>query len=109
MPAQSTTPGPVQSAATFSPTRSTSTVVERKHHPNWKVIVKNDDVNTFQHVVTCFVKILPQMIPERALGLAMEIHTAGSAVVWTGPLEQAEMYHEQLGAQRLHMAPLEKE
>lgn len=94
-------------ATSLNPT--TLNVTERKHYPNWKVIVKNDNVNTFQHVVTCFVKILPNMGQERALELAMEIHTSGAATVWSGPLEQAEMYHEQLGAQRLHMAPLEKE
>lgn len=92
-----------------SPVQSTSSVTERKHYPNWKVIVKNDSVNSFQHVVMCFVKILPDVNEDRAWGLAERIHNDGAATVWSGPLEQAEYYHEALGAQHLHMAPLERE
>jgi len=29
-------------------------------------------------------------------------------VVWVGPMEQAELYHMQLGAEGLTMAPLEQ-
>jgi ATP-dependent Clp protease adaptor protein ClpS len=81
----------------------------RKHYPNWKVIVLNDDHNTFEHVIKCFVTILPAMTPEKAFGLAQEIHNSGAATVWSGPQEQAEMYHVQLGVKGLTMAPLEKE
>lgn len=81
----------------------------KKHYPNWKVIVLNDDHNTFEHVIKCFVMILPQMTPDKALHLAQEIHLTGSSVVWSGPQEQAEMYHVQLGVKGLTMAPLETE
>lgn len=80
-----------------------------KHYPNWCVIVLNDDHNAFEHVASCFVMILPNMTPETAWGLADRIHNDGVATVWSGPREQAEMYHQQLGVKGLTMAPLRPE
>lgn len=105
-PSFNPTPNPpmTTSAATIS-----STSTDKKHYPNYKVIVLNDDHNTFEHVTTCLVRILPKVTPDAAWGMAQEVHTAGSCVVWAGPLEQAEMYHMQLGTKGLTMAPLEQE
>jgi ATP-dependent Clp protease adaptor protein ClpS len=47
------------------------------------------------------------MQPDQAWTLAYRIDGEGSAVVWTGPQEQAEHYHQLLGAEGLTMAPLE--
>jgi ATP-dependent Clp protease adaptor protein ClpS len=85
--------------------RSAQTV--RKPYPNYKVIVLNDDVNTFEHVIKTLATYIPSMTPDRAAELAQEIHNQGLAIVWTGPQEQAELYHEQLGRAGLTMAPLE--
>ncbi len=85
--------------------RSAQTV--RKPYPNYKVIVLNDDVNTFEHVIKTLSTYIPNMTPDRAAELAQEIHNQGLAIVWTGPQEQAELYHEQLGRAGLTMAPLE--
>lgn len=79
----------------------------RSPYPNYRITVLDDDVNTFQHVVDCLVKILPGMQPDRAWQLAHQIDGEGAAVVWTGPQEQAEHYHQLLGAEGLTMAPLE--
>ncbi len=79
----------------------------RTPYPNFKVVVLDDDVNTFQHVVDCLMRYLPGMQPDRAWELAHQIDGQGSAVVWCGPQEQAELYHQQLGGQGLTMAPLE--
>jgi ATP-dependent Clp protease adaptor protein ClpS len=92
-----------------STTLESDTKTVKKHYPNWRVIVLNDDHNTFEHVIKCFVAILPQMTPSKAEALAMEIHTAGAATVWSGAQEQAEMYHMQLGVKGITMAPLEQE
>ena len=80
----------------------------RATYPNYKVVVLDDDVNTFQHVVDVLVRVLPAMTPDRAWELAHRIDGEGSAVVWSGPQEQAELYHQQLGAEGLTMAPLER-
>ncbi len=79
-----------------------------KPYPNYKIIVLNDDFNTFQHVVECLVKYIPGMTSDTAWDLANQIHHEGQAVVWVGPLEQAELYHTQLSRAGLTMAPLEK-
>jgi ATP-dependent Clp protease adaptor protein ClpS len=71
------------------------------------VIVLDDDVNTFQHVVECLVRHIPAMLPDHAWSLAQRIDGEGSAVVWSGPQEQAELYHQLLRGEGLTMAPLE--
>jgi len=72
------------------------------------VVVLNDEINTFQHVVDCLLKYIPAMNPDRAWALAQAIDNEGQAVVWVGPMEQAELYHMQLGSEGLSMAPLER-
>ena len=72
----------------------------------WKVIVLNDDYNTFDGVASAFVAVLPGVDWEKGLQLATRIHTQGQAVVWSGHLELAELYHEQLSARDLSLAPL---
>ncbi|MEO1592235.1 MAG: ATP-dependent Clp protease adapter ClpS [Cyanobacteria bacterium J06632_22] len=85
-----------------------SAAVTRKPYPNYKIIVLNDDVNTFQHVAETLTKYIPSMTPDEAWNLANKIHNEGQAIVWVGPLEQAELYHMQLTRAGLTMAPLEQ-
>ncbi|MEM9905632.1 MAG: ATP-dependent Clp protease adapter ClpS [Cyanobacteria bacterium P01_D01_bin.44] len=94
------------SAPTVTKEREKQTV--RKTYPNYKIIVLNDDFNTFEHVAKTLVKHLPNMNPDQAWKLTNQIHFEGQAVVWVGPLEQAELYHSQLTRAGLTMAPLEK-
>lgn len=96
--------------ATASPTvapEKTRQVV-REPYPNYKIIVLNDDFNTFQHVAKCLTKYIPGMSSDQAWELTNKIHHEGQATVWVGPLEQAELYHSQLSRAGLTMAPLEK-
>jgi ATP-dependent Clp protease adaptor protein ClpS len=79
----------------------------RKHYPNFKVIVLNDDFNTFEHVANCLLKYIPNMTEERAWELTNQVHYEGMAIAWIGPQEQAELYHAQLKHEQLTMAPLE--
>ena len=89
-----------------------STLLERarteQRYPQARVIVLDDDVNTFQHVVDCLRKIIPGMSEEKAWALANQVDSQGSAEVWCGPLEQAELYHQQLASEGLTMAPIER-
>ena len=87
---------------------SGSATLERAPYPAYKVVVLNDEINTFQHVVDCLLKYIPAMNPDRAWALAQAIDNDGQAVVWVGPMEQAELYHMQLGSEGLSMAPLER-
>jgi ATP-dependent Clp protease adaptor protein ClpS len=97
-------------AASASPTavkeRAPSVVKEK--YPNYKIIVLNDDFNTFEHVVETLTTYIPGINSDQAWELADKIHNEGQAIVWTGPLEQAELYHSQLVRAGLTVAPLEK-
>ena len=97
-------------AASASPAavkeRSKSVIKEK--YPNYKIIVLNDDFNTFQHVVKTLTTYIPGVNSDQAWAFADKIHNEGQATVWVGPLEQAELYHSQLIRARLTMAPLEK-
>ena len=77
-------------------------------YPEALVIVLDDSFNTFQHVANCILTIIPGMIKKRAWDLTIKVDEVGSAEVWRGDLEQAELYHEQLVSQGLTMAPIER-
>jgi ATP-dependent Clp protease adaptor protein ClpS len=76
-------------------------------YPRVRVIVLDDDVNTFEHVVQVLVRYIPGMHPDQAWKLAHQIDGEGAAVVWSGPQEQGELYHQQLSSEGLTMAPLD--
>ena len=92
--------------------KSPSKVLDQKKskakYPNARVIVLDDSFNTFQHVANCILTIVPDMIEKRAWDLTIKVDKIGSAEVWRGNLEQAELYHEQLVNKGLTMAPIEK-
>ena len=77
-------------------------------YPEARVIVLDDSFNTFQHVANSLMTIIPGMNEEEAWQLTIKVDKTGSAEVWRGNLEQAELYHEQLINQGLTMAPIEK-
>ena len=91
---------------------TTSTVIDLKKskgkYPEARIIVLDDSFNTFQHVANCLLNTIPGMSEKKAWDLTIKIDKSGSAVVWRGNLEQAELYHEQLVREGLTMAPIEK-
>ena len=74
----------------------------------WRVIVRNDDHNTFDHVALSLARYIPGVTVDQGFALADRIHNTGLAIVWTGHREAAELYWEQLGEAGLTMAPLEQ-
>jgi ATP-dependent Clp protease adaptor protein ClpS len=74
----------------------------------WRVIVRNDNHNTFEHVAQTLARVLPGVSVEQGHGIAERIHSSGQAIVWSGQRETAEHYWEQLQAAGLTMAPLER-
>ena len=74
----------------------------------WRVIVRNDDHNTFDHVALTLARVLPGTSVSDGYAVADRIHTTGLAIVWTGHKELAEHYWEQLADAGLTMAPLEQ-
>ncbi len=75
---------------------------------DWRVIVLNDDHNTFDGVATALARVIPGVTVEQGYAFASAIHSSGRAIVWSGQKEPAELYWEQLEAAGLTMAPLEQ-
>ena len=91
-----------------SPTTVLEPKIRKSKYPEARVIVLNDNFNTFEHVANCLLSIIPGMNEKRSWDLAIKVDKSGSAEVWRGNLEQAELYHEQLVSRGLTMAPIER-
>jgi ATP-dependent Clp protease adaptor protein ClpS len=63
--------------------------------PPYHLILANDDHHSMEFVVDVLRKILG-IAKEKAVMLMMEAHTAGRAIIWTGPREVAELKAEQV-------------
>jgi ATP-dependent Clp protease adaptor protein ClpS len=75
---------------------------------DWRVIVLNDDHNTFEGVAGALSAVLPGVSYDHGMAMANKIHNTGQAIVWSGQRELAELYWEQLEGRGLTMAPLEQ-
>jgi ATP-dependent Clp protease adaptor protein ClpS len=76
---------------------------------SWRVIVLNDDHNTFDHVAYTLARYIPGVTVDGGYTIANTIHTTGRAIVWSGLKEPAELYWSQLRDAGLTMAPLEQD
>ena len=74
----------------------------------WRVIVLNDDHNTFDHVAHTLARVVPGITVDSGYAIADRIHFTGRAIVWSGHRELAEHYWELLRDAHLTMAPLER-
>jgi ATP-dependent Clp protease adaptor protein ClpS len=74
----------------------------------WRVIVRNDNHNTFDHVAHTLASFIPGVTLDGGYAMADRIHNSGLAIGWSGPREPAELYWEQLNEAGLTMAPLEQ-
>ena len=75
--------------------------------PPWRVIVLNDNHNTFDGVAFALASTIPGVDYDKGMALATKIDATGQAIVWSGRQELAEHYHAQLEGHGLTMAPLE--
>ena len=74
----------------------------------WRVIVLNDNHNTFDGVAAALARIIPSISLDEGYAIADKIHNTGQAIVWSGAKEPAEHYWQQLNDAGLTMAPLER-
>ena len=65
-----------------------------------QVILFNDDVNTFEHVIACLMSIFGHNV-QLAADIALEAHTKGRAIAEVEPREQAEQHAAALKRQGL--------
>ena len=82
--------------------------ISKRKYPEVRIIVLDDNFNTFENVANSLVSIIPAMSEKRSWDIAIKVDREGFAEVWRGPLELAELYHEQLTSKGLTMAPIEK-
>lgn len=62
--------------------------------PPFRVILHNDDVNTFDHVIRTILK-LTELDEEEAATRALEAHETGASLLLVTHKERAELYVEQ--------------
>jgi len=73
----------------------------------WRVVVLNDDFNTFDHVAETLCRVIPGVTLADGYRFADRIHHTGLAIVWSGSREDAEQYWAALDDAGLTLAPLE--
>ena len=60
---------------------------------NHRLILWNDDINTFEHVIYCLVKYLDYN-PNQAEKIALTIHNDGKCAVLEGSFTELEVYRK---------------
>jgi len=65
-----------------------------KQLPPFKVLLHNDEVNTFESVIAAILK-LTTLQPQEAVLRTLEAHETGVALLLVTHKERAELYHEQ--------------
>jgi len=68
--------------------------------PPFRVILHNDDVNTFDHVIHAILKLTPLKEAD-AVEKTLEAHETGSALLLVVSQERAELYVEQFASYSL--------
>lgn len=66
-----------------------------KKQPLYSVVLHNDHVNGFDHVIRSLCKVF-RFSPTKAFVLTFQAHEAGKSLVWTGMREHAELKADQL-------------
>ncbi|MGB3612643.1 MAG: ATP-dependent Clp protease adapter ClpS [Elainellaceae cyanobacterium] len=68
----------------------------RKHAPQYRVLLHNDDHNPMEYVVEVLIKTVAGLTPPQAVDIMMQAHSSGMAVVIVCAQEHAEFYSETL-------------
>ena len=92
----------VETPAMGETTVKPETVVgqETQQLPPFRVILHNDDVNTFEHVIASIHRLTPLTLQE-ALERTLEAHETGQSLLLVTHRERAELYVEQFTSLKL--------
>lgn len=71
-----------------------------RHLPRYKVLLHNDDKNTFEHVILTLVELTPLDVDAAAL-VTLEADKTGVALVLVTHKERAELYIDQFKSKSL--------
>ena len=80
--------------------KPTPTRRKPKKLPPYKVILHNDDVNTFEHVIQSILKLTTLGL-EQAVIKSLEAHESGLSLLLVTHRERAELYQEQFATLNL--------
>ncbi|MGM1428909.1 ATP-dependent Clp protease adaptor ClpS [Sphingobacterium lactis] len=68
-----------------------------------KLILWNDDINTFDHVIHCLMHYL-QYDEEEAARIAWTVHTKGKCIILEGSYTEVEVYRKILKTEGLSVS-----
>lgn len=71
-----------------------------KQLPPYKLLLHNDDVNSFEHVIAAILKVTT-LTPPEAILRTLEAHESGIALLLTTHRERAELYVDQFASLKL--------
>jgi ATP-dependent Clp protease adaptor protein ClpS len=85
-------------AAVIAPTKKPAPPERKpKELPPFKVLLHNDDVNSFDHVIRSIMRLTP-ISEDEAVVKTIEAHETGVALLLVTHLERAELYVEQFAS-----------
>jgi ATP-dependent Clp protease adaptor protein ClpS len=76
-------------------TTLTETETSVSTQPPWNVVVHDDPVNLMAYVTYVLMKVFGYN-EKVATTMMLRVHQQGLSIVWTGELEKAEFYAQQL-------------
>jgi ATP-dependent Clp protease adaptor protein ClpS len=77
-----------------------TTTTRTQQLPPYRVLLHNDDVNSFEHVILTILKLTP-LKPEEAIERTQEAHDRGVSLLLVTHKERAELYVEQFATFKL--------
>ena len=80
----------------------------KRKYPEARIIVLDDNFNTFEHVANCLVRIIPGISEKNHGYLHSKLIGKVRQKYGDDPFDRAELYHQQLVIKGLTMAPIEK-
>lgn len=85
-------------AATMSPVRKPAPPTRKPEHlPPYRVLLHNDDKNTFEHVIRSVMR-LTTLVEKEAELKALEAHDSDVSLLLITHRERAELYQEQFAS-----------
>lgn len=91
---------PAKSKDSTTQTKPAPAKPKPRHLPPWKVVLHNDDVNDFDHVIKTIV-MLTQLNEQEATLRTAEAHVQGASLLLSTHRERAELYQQQFGSRNL--------
>ncbi len=94
-------PGDSEGSTVVAPVREPAPTKRKpKQLPPYKVLLHNDDVNSFDHVIKSIVRLTPVPTQDAQIK-TIEAHETGVALLLVTHRERAELYAEQFASLKI--------